>query len=356
MSEAAIRVRKFRGIDINDPFFDSLKASYQEFSDWFARKAEESAYISYAPDGKLQEFLYLKQESGPITDVIPPLNASSCLKVGTFKIDAHGTKLGERFVKIIVDTALSLGLRLAYLTVFPQHEPLIRILETYGFGKKGTKRGPNGAEDVYVKDMQYLTGDLHLDYPVVNARGCNKWLMSILANFHTNLFPDSILRTEHASIIQDVSHTNSIHKVYVGAYLDFPHVSPGDCLVIYRCIERDSKKPAWFGSVATSLCVVEEITPAKAFESDTAFISYCKKYSVFNETNLRKLYDTRGIYAVKMSYNLAFPRRPTLGDLVESGAVPHPNTRRYLGFLSLSDDAFNTILELGGVREGFVIH
>ncbi len=356
MSEAAIRVRKFREIDINDPFFDSLKASYQEFSDWFARKAEESVYISYAPDDRLQAFLYLKRESGPITDINPPLNVPSCLKVGTFKIDAHGTKLGERFVKIIVDTALSLGLRLAYLTVFPQHEPLIRILETYGFSKKGTKRGPNGAEDVYVKDMHYLTGDLQLDYPMVDSRGCNKWLMSIYADFHSNLFPDSILRTECASILQDTSHTNSIHKVYVGAYLDFSHISPGDCLVIYRCIERDSKKKAWFGSVATSLCVVEEITPARAFESDTVFISYCRSHSVFNEATLQRLYNKPGMYAVKMSYNLAFPRRPNLGTLVESGAVPHPSTGRYMGLIALRDDAFKKILELGGICEGFVIH
>lgn len=39
MAEAAITVRKFSEIDLNDSFFDSLKASYAEFSDWFNRKS-----------------------------------------------------------------------------------------------------------------------------------------------------------------------------------------------------------------------------------------------------------------------------------------------------------------------------
>jgi len=356
MSEIVIRKRKFSEVDFADPFFDSLKASYQEFSDWFAAKGEEFAYVSYRPDGKLQAFLYLKQEFGTITDITPPLNTVSCLKVGTFKIDAHGTRLGERFVKIIVDTVLNKDLRIAYITIFPEHKPLIRILETYGFTRWGTKSGRNGTEDVYVKDMQRLTGDPKLDYPVIDSRGKNKWLMAIYPEFHTNLFPDSILRTEQPSIIQDTSHTNSIHKVYVGGYRAFPQVSPQDCFIIYRCLEKDSRKPAWYKSVATSLCVVEEIRSASSFDNEGDFVSYCQKYSVFDESKLRSLYRRYGIFAVKMTYNLAFPRRPNLHALVDSHAVPHPSTGCYMGFLPLGGVAFKTILDLGDVHEGIVIH
>lgn len=357
MSEAAIIVRKFSEIDLKDPFFDSLKTSYKEFSDWFTRKADEPAYVSYDTNSKLQAFLYLKEEKGPVTDITPPLN-TTCLKVGTFKIIAHGTKLGERFVKIIVDATLSLGLRVAYVTVFPEHEGLINILETYGFVKKGIKKTPNGNEDVYIKDMQYISGDNTLDYPVVNSKDRPKWLMSIYAQFHTDLFPDSKLHTEKHLVVQDVSHTNSIHKVYVGAYRDFPNFRPGDCVVIYRCVEKDSQKPAWFGSVATSLCVVEETRTARSFRTADDFVAYCKKYSVFDEAKLRGLYSRPGIYAVKMSYNLAFPKRPTLRDLVENNVVPSPfeTPAPYMGLLRLSDDAFKKALELGGVCEGFVIH
>ncbi|MBE6442293.1 MAG: N-acetyltransferase [Desulfovibrio desulfuricans] len=355
MSEDAIVTRKFCEVDLSDPFFDSLKESYREFSDWFQRKSNETAYVSYDSNGKLQAFLYLKKEDGPIIDINPPLN-TACLKVGTFKIIAHGTKLGERFVKIIVDATLSLGLRIAYVTIFNEHKSLIKILETYGFLKRGTKNTTNGEEDVYIKDMQYLSGDTNLDYPVVNSQNRQKWLMSIYAPYHTDLFPDSRLKTERNLVIQDCSHTNSIHKVYVGAYRDFPKFKPGDCIVIYRCVERDSKKPAWFGSVATSLCVAEEILPARDFPNSDAFVTYCKKYSVLDENNLRRRYNNFGTYALRMSYNLAFPKRPTLRELVEGRIVPHPSTRVYMGLQLLTDDKFQKIIELGGVREGFVIY
>lgn len=357
MSEDAIVVRKFSEVDLTDCFFDSLKESYKEFADWFARKSDETAYVSYDSNKKLQAFLYLKKEDGPVNDIEPPLN-TTCLKVGTFKIIAHGTKLGERFVKIIVDATLSLGLRVAYVTVFKQHEGLIRILETYGFIKKGTKKTPNGEEDVYIKDMQYISGNDNLDYPVVNSKNRQKWLMSIYAEFHTELFPDSKLKTERTLVIQDFCHTNSIHKVYVGAYWDFSKFKPGDCVVIYRCVEPDSQKPAWFGSVATSLCIVEEVSPAHSFKSSNDFVEYCQKYSVFDEAKLRGLYMKKGIYAVRMSYNLAFPKRPTLGTLVENEVVPHPlsKPKPYMGLRLLDDEKFRKIMELGEVREGFVIY
>lgn len=57
MPKPVVSVKKFKDVDINDSFFDSLKASYDEFSDWFARKANENAYVSYTPVGTLQAFL-----------------------------------------------------------------------------------------------------------------------------------------------------------------------------------------------------------------------------------------------------------------------------------------------------------
>lgn len=357
MAEAAIVVRKFSEIDITDPFFDSLKISYAEFTDWFIRKAQETAYVSYDNCGNLHAFLYLKIEKSPITDVTPPLN-TTCLKVGTFKIIPHRTKLGERFVKIIVDAALNSGLKTAYVTVFSKHEDLIRILETYGFKKYGTKDTPNGTEDVYVKDMNYFLGDHKLDYPIVNSIGRQKWLMAIRPEFHTNLFPDSKLSTEHPSMIQDVSHTNSIHKVYVGKYRDFSHFKSGDCVIIYRCQSPGAFDSAWFKSVATSLCVVDEVRHINSFKHAEEFIEYCKKHSVFDEQNLRRLYAQNGVYAVKLTYNLAFPKRPILRDLVENKVVPSPSdpSHPYYGLLKLDDEAFKKALELGGINEGFVIH
>lgn len=36
-----LKFEYFSNISLNDPFFDSLKEDYEEFSDWFRRKSNE---------------------------------------------------------------------------------------------------------------------------------------------------------------------------------------------------------------------------------------------------------------------------------------------------------------------------
>lgn len=83
-------------------FFDSLKMDYPEFVDWFNRKSRKGkvAFVQYDSDGHLQGFLFLKDESKEVDDKITPLmEQKKRLKVGTFKIEAHNTRLGEKFIK-----------------------------------------------------------------------------------------------------------------------------------------------------------------------------------------------------------------------------------------------------------------
>ena len=91
--------QRFAEVNLSQPFFDSLKADYVEFPNWFARKANEMAYVFRNDRGEIDGFLYLKREDGPLVDVEPHLPPANRLKVGTLKINAHGTRLGERFVK-----------------------------------------------------------------------------------------------------------------------------------------------------------------------------------------------------------------------------------------------------------------
>ena len=352
MSQIKIRRRPFSEVNLDDPFFDSLKNSYNDFSNWFKKKANEPAYVGYNDSGEVKAFVYLKEEKSTVTDVTPPIPAP-CLKVGTLKIEAHGTKLGERFIKIIFDELRKANLNLAYVTVFPEHTALIKLFQKYGFVFHGTK----GNEDVYVKKIPTKNRGLLLDYPVVQATGAQKWLLAIRPAYHTPLFPDSILRNESLELVQDVPETNSIHKVYIGWMRDFPLLRNGDCIIIYRC-QNAYEGPAWYRSVATSLCVLEEIHPKDYFHNETDFIDYCKKHSVFSETELSQAYHNPkpGLHTLKMTYNFAFEKRPNLEKLVNSGAVPHPRLRQYMGLLRLSDEAFSTILRLGGIDESLAVY
>jgi len=53
-----MKYRKISNIDLNDPFFDSLKADYKEFEQWFNKKAlqGERALITLE-DNLIQGFL-----------------------------------------------------------------------------------------------------------------------------------------------------------------------------------------------------------------------------------------------------------------------------------------------------------
>lgn len=196
-----INIKKFEEIDLNDSLFDSLKKQYKEFPEWFKKKAKESAYTVNSEDGNLIGFVYLKIEEGSVDDVEPALARARRLKVGTLKIEAHGTKLGERIIKKIFDYAFEEKVQEVYVTVFAEHENLIKLFERYGFEKKAKKNTVNGIEEVLVRDFSKLKGDISKDYPLIASRDTRKYLLAIYPEYHTKLFPDSILKTENPNII-----------------------------------------------------------------------------------------------------------------------------------------------------------
>ncbi|MBI6814447.1 hypothetical protein YA0032_25400 [Pseudomonas amygdali] len=65
--------KKFKFVNLQDPFFASLINDYQEFTKWFAKKADDQAYVFEDEEGNVNGFLYLKPENGKLEDVIPPL-------------------------------------------------------------------------------------------------------------------------------------------------------------------------------------------------------------------------------------------------------------------------------------------
>ena len=191
---AYIEQKLFSDINISDDFFDSLKNDYVEFVDWYVRKSDEDkkALVLYE-NGKLLAFLYMKIETGIVDDVEPILEARRRLKVGTFKVEAHGTKLGERFIKRIFDTAIAKDIDEIYLTIFEKHESLIGIFKKFGFSEFGTKTTQNGKEFVLIKQLGKIKNDILKDYPLVQIKNKNIFGLSIYPKFHTRLFSDSIL-------------------------------------------------------------------------------------------------------------------------------------------------------------------
>lgn len=112
-------------VDLNDSFFDSLKEDYIGFEKWFNKKANDFVYITKnKTNNKLLSFLYLKLEdtSEDYNNIEPRFTPKKRLKIGTFKVVSNGVRLGERFIKIIIDNALNYKVEEIYVTIFNKRE------------------------------------------------------------------------------------------------------------------------------------------------------------------------------------------------------------------------------------------
>lgn len=347
-----ISYKKFSNIDLKDPFFDSLKADYNEFSNWFNKKSSDGSEAYVFDDQGIQGFLYLKIEDGEVNDISPILTSKKRIKVGTFKVNPHGTRMGERFLKKIFDYAVINGIDEIYVTIFDKHAALVNLFEKFGFDKHGVKKTPNGEEIVLLKKIDGTKINISKNYPVIKLNGTGKFLLSIYPVFHSRLFPDSILNNENYDLIKDVSHTNSIYKIYV-CYMDLSPLRTGDNVVIYRT--SDGEGPAAYRSVATSVCVVEEIKTKNHFADIDEYLDFCRDYSVFSDDELRGFYEQnkRNFYVLKMTYNAAFKRRVIRKDLIVKVGI-QPDI--YWGFFRLTERQFNQILELGEIDASIIIN
>jgi hypothetical protein len=349
-----LKLTKFADVNFNDPFFLSLKEDYVEIPQWFEKKslAGDSAYVFYGDGGDIDGFLYLKVEEGNVTDVEPAIPYGRHVKVGTLKINAHGTKLGERFLKKIFDYVVASDAEDVYVTVFEKHAGLITLLEKYGFEKYGQKVTKNGVEWVLYKKLSTTQTDVTKRYPVVLASKRRKFLLTIYPEYHTRLFPDSILNNEDPkAIIKDVSHTNSIHKVYICKLYGADKLRCGDVILIYRT--GDNVSPAWYSAVATSVCVIQEVVLLSSFKTVNDFLSYCLPFSVFSDEELRKFYrEGKYPYILRFSYNYALPKRLNRATLVTDCGM----TDDRWGCTQLSDEQFSNVLKLSGANENIIIN
>jgi hypothetical protein len=346
-----LQVKLFRDIPLDDPFFDSLKQDYKEFPQWFGAKASEPAYVQYT-DNKLTGFMYLKVEEGSVTDVDPPLVPLRRIKIGTLKVDAHGTKLGERLIKKAFDFGIIRRAEEIYVTIFPKHKPLIQMLEGYGFIPVAIKKTVNGEETVLIKNLAHsnLTGDIRKDYPLIDTRKSECYLLGIKPEWHSQLFPDSLLKNESYDLLSDTSHTNSISKTYICAMRDVENLRKKDLLIIYRT--KDSLGSAEYRSVATSVCVVEEIRNKNSFKNIGEYIKYTEPFSVFSEAELRYWWTRENMHVVKMLYNAAFTKRVIRKTLADKIGLDRTG---YWGFMHLSKEQFLNIMDIGGVDARLII-
>lgn len=341
----AVKLKRFDEVDINSTFFDTLREDYEgkKFDDWFKKKGNEKAYVFEDNDEKLKGFLYLKieDENENYSDIEPILTPKRRLKVGTFKIERTGFRLGERFLKIIFENAVKWNVDEVYVTLFEDKRQevvaLKGIMEQWGFVKHGYKKS-NG-ELVLVKDMkQYKdTETPKFNYPILK-KDRNRYFLPIYAKYHTDLFPDNILKNEDMHLYEDnLAHRYAIEKIYLtGAF--YISAKAGDTVLVYRMGEEEYKK---YSSVVTGMAIIQEVIKTKNVEE---CITICKDKSIFKEDDIRAVYSKYPTVVKILDYK-PFAHKVTLNELRDYGVLDKYSGPRPFTFIT--QEQFDTIYKLG---------
>lgn len=349
----SVRRSLFGNLDLSDDFFASFKEDYSGYERWFNKKADETVYVCLS-EGKPIALLYLKPEGKDedYTDIDPPLSKKKRLKIGSFKVALNGFRLGERFLKIVFDNSLRFKIDEIYFTIFNkriEQQRLINLLEEYGFNFHGFKRGPGGNELVYIRSFVKVADRLSpkVTYPFFSTTG-RIFIVPIYPEYHTELFPDSFLRTESPmDFVENKPYRNAISKVYVSWSIK-RNLNSGDVIVFYRT-------GGYHKSVVTTIGLAENVIDGIQNEED--FIRLCRKRSVFTDEELSKhwnRYPRNRPFIINFLYTYSFPKRINMKRLIEIGVIPSvDNAPR--GFTQISVKNLRDILQECQADESIVI-
>jgi predicted nucleic acid-binding protein len=340
----AVQKKIVGSIDVNNEFFDSLRNAYSGFDNWFAQKCNDNAYICEDDTGHILGFLYLKTETQDENyfDISPRFFPKKRLKVGTFKVDATGFRLGERLIKIILDNAIERNVDEAYVTLYenrPELETLYTLLSRWGFEQYGSK--VTTGESVLVKQMKFYDENLSTkqNYPNL-LYDKQKFILPIYPQYHTSLLPDSILHNENEDdFVAKTPYRYALQKVYI-SWSRERDINSGDIVLFYRTGIEGNKK---YTSVLTTVCVVDEIR--SGFTSKEDFMKQCQNRSVFRTEELEDFWRNHrsDLMVLKFILIKSLIKRPILKFLWDNDIVRAPNGPR--PFTRITDDQFEVIMK-----------
>jgi len=347
----SVKKDRFININLEDKFFDSFKSDYPDFDDWVRRKSQDVAYVCRDENNKIVAFLYLKIEerTEPYNNLVPTFEPKKRLKIGSFKVILYGVELGERFLKIAFDNAIRFKVDEIYLTIFNnsiEEQLLILLIKRFGFIEYGVKENKYGKEAVYVREMikKFDNKNPSLTYPHF-SRKSRMFIVSIYPEYHTELFPDSILKTESPdNFKRNEPHRNAIRKIYISWSL-FRDLIPGDTIIFYRTGGN-------YKGVISTIGVVQNCI--KDIENKDHFLRLCRGRSVFSESELVKRWNRNGNskpFLVQFLYTYSFPKRINLKKLIELGIIKSAPR----GFDMIDNEKLKLIIKETHTDESYIV-
>ena len=356
-------LRKFSEINLDDPFFATLKSDYPgsasspSFCVWFKNKAQEGrTALVFSDDQGLGAFICIKNENEPIELKGGTLAACNRVKISTMKIAERfrGQRLGEGAIGLVLWKWQKSRTDEIYVTAFDKQDLLISQLEKFGFHKAGYNL--NG-EGVYIKSRHNIDySDPYKSFPFINPNFHSSGYLIINDTYHDTMFPYSELKNNTLQNAVAMNVSNGLSKVYVGAqYSQLPY-GIGDPILIYRRYTAGSGKQ--YRSCITSFCVVTKIIQAKKsgqkLMSFDELLTKIGNKSVFNKDELKNRYNNDwNVLVMEMLYYGYFGEgnNVNMACLKQSGywGDGYPTS------FSLGQAAFKSILKKGNIDVSNVI-
>ncbi len=349
----SVKKEYFGNGNLADHFFDTFRDDYKGFDKWFNRKSDEQAYVCIDSD-KTLAFLYVKKEdkNEDYSDIQPIFPKKKRLKIGTFKVNLNGYRLGERFLKIVFDNALKQKVDEIYVTIFnkrSEEKRLINLLLDWGFEYWGTKTSSSGEEQVYVRDFSrsFDVSKPKFTFPCFSLNS-DTYLVPIYPEYHTSLFPDSILNTESPDdFVENEPFRNALSKVYVSRSF-IRNLKCGDTIIFYRT-------GGYYKSVITTIGIVDSVITD--IKDENEFVALCRKRSVFSKEKLIQQWNHSNSkpFIVNFLYTYSFPNRINMKKLVELGIIQDKYSAPR-SFEKISKSDFEKILEETDTNNDIIVN
>ena len=331
-------------MDLNDDFFTTLRFDYKGFDNWFIKKQrnEEKAYVTMTRDNKVTSFLMLKEEDEheDYSAFEKPFKPAKRIKVSTFKVCDTGKKIGECFIKIMVNEAIQKNVDEIYVTTFEKQESLIYLLEQYGFNlftyKNTTKSDDTiEREAIYVKNIKDKS-----QYPYVQIKEQGIFVFPVIPKYHKLLFEDA--EGSYQISIDDTqgknTSANAIKKAFI-SNAKIKKIKPGDIVLFYASHNKKA---------ITTLGIVE--TTWNEFESQEEIFNIVRKRTAYDEEEL-KLVTNLDSLVIMFKHYITFKNPITYDFLYNNGIV-----NGYIqGPISIAREDFEKIIEEGQTQNMFEI-
>jgi GNAT superfamily N-acetyltransferase len=233
-------------VDVGQPIFDSLRADYEGFDDWFKTKVATDdrgrrCWVVIDPDGEYDAIAIVK-----MVDEHPERSADVATKLATFKVSEHraGEKVGELLLRTVLEWANGQRVADLFVEVDPSKTSLIRFFEQFGF-VLSTALARERGDVTYLKTLRPRDPSLNgLDYhirfgPPAVREPSDIFVVPIVPKWYDGLFPDSPTVGGHGQVSLGgvIDRTspfgNAIRKAYL-CHSPTQFLPPGAALLFYR--------------------------------------------------------------------------------------------------------------------------